>query len=291
MALERARESFANALVATLPGDAELVRSAFASVPREAFVGDPPWFIGDPPSLLRHNLDFRLEETREVRMLYRDVIVSIDPDRNLNSGAPSLWATAFDELGIDSGEQVVQVGTGLGYYSAILAEIVGCAGSVTAFEVDTGLAERARANLGPWPNVEVLAKDGASHPVQHADAIVLFAGATHIVAPWLDGLADGGRLYVPLTVNLDDPIRGLGLGFALSIQRHGQEFRARFTNPIAIFPCFSARTKETNAALHQRFQARDSLGDVRSVRRDEHTPDESCWCHMERSCLSTREVE
>ncbi|MGY4408574.1 protein-L-isoaspartate O-methyltransferase [Bradyrhizobium sp. LB7.1] len=51
------------------------------------------------------------------------VLVTIDASRNLNNGMPSFWAGNFDHLNIARGEQVLQVGAGTGYYSAVLTEI------------------------------------------------------------------------------------------------------------------------------------------------------------------------
>jgi protein-L-isoaspartate(D-aspartate) O-methyltransferase len=118
------------------------------------------------------------------------------------TGSHSLWAALFDQLGLATGDRGLHVGAGLGYYSAILAEIVGRSGEVSAIEIDAGLAERARANLArARPQASVVARDGfgfrADEPV---DAIVVNAGVSHLAPPWLDSLkADGGRLLVPFT--------------------------------------------------------------------------------------------
>src|SRR5690348_18175945 len=60
---------------------------------------------------------------------YSDVLVAIDESRQLDTGLPSLWAHVFDVLDIKEGERVVQIGCGLGYYAAILSELVGRRGT------------------------------------------------------------------------------------------------------------------------------------------------------------------
>ena len=65
--------------------------------------------------------------------------------------------------------------------------------------VDPALAERARANLAPWPQAVVVAGDGIAHQGEPADLVVVNAGVTHPQAHWLDQLPEGGRLLVPLT--------------------------------------------------------------------------------------------
>ena len=54
-----------------------------------------------------------------------DALVGIDARRGINNGQPSLHAQALDALGVREGETIVQVGAGAGYYTAILATLVG----------------------------------------------------------------------------------------------------------------------------------------------------------------------
>ena len=75
------------------------------------------------------------------------MLIAIDERRRLNNGQPSLWARMYDQLKLSRDAHVVHVGAGTGYYSAILAEIVGRAGRVTAIEIDPALAARAGENL------------------------------------------------------------------------------------------------------------------------------------------------
>ena len=74
--------------------------------------------------------------------------------RGINNGQPSLWAYLFDHLDLLPGEQVLHLGCGTGYYTAIIAELVGSAGRVTAVEIDATLARKARAALADGPQVK-----------------------------------------------------------------------------------------------------------------------------------------
>ena len=196
--IKQARRWFAEELRHTAHVRSPPVVEAFATVPREHFAGPGPWRVLSPLS----GPDYWTTDDADPRHLCHDVLVAIDETRRLNNGQPSLWAARFDQLGLKPGDRVIHVGAGLGYYSAILAEIVGLSGEVTAIEIDSGLAERARANLARnWPQAKVIATDGfafrADEPV---DAIVVNAGVSHLALPWLDSLkGDGGRLLVPLT--------------------------------------------------------------------------------------------
>jgi len=64
--------------------------------------------------------------------------------RGVNNRSPSLDAKLIEALGPTPGGHIVHVGAGAGYYSAILAELVGPSGRVTAVEFDAALVERAR---------------------------------------------------------------------------------------------------------------------------------------------------
>ena len=89
-------------------------------------------------------------------------------------------ATWLDALAIAPGARVLHVGCGTGYYSAILAEVVGPGGSVMAVDVEDELADRARASLRDWPTVSVTCGDGSRHGAPF-DAILVHAGTTFAV--------------------------------------------------------------------------------------------------------------
>ena len=92
--------------------------------------------------------------------LYTDDVIGILPERNLNNGQPSLHAALIAAAAPQPGEHVVHVGAGVGYYTAILAELVGATGRVAAIEFDAELAARATANLAQTPHVRAVHGDG-----------------------------------------------------------------------------------------------------------------------------------
>ena len=134
------------------------------------------------------------------------------------------------------GEHVVHVGAGVGYYTAILAELVGTTGRVTAIEYDAELAARAMANLAQAPRVRVVRGDGTRVLFEPADVIYVNAGATRPADIWLDRLKEGGRLILPLTAD-GFPNRDVRHGAVFRIERRGPEFFARRISGVAIFPC------------------------------------------------------
>ena len=129
-------------------------------------------------------MSYQTTPDADARHLYRDVLVAIDAARLVNNGMPSVVAVLIDALGPREGERGVHVGCGTGYYTAILAEIVGPSGRITALEIDENLAARARQNLAGLRYVEVLHADGTGHDFGLADAILVNAGATHPQPTW-----------------------------------------------------------------------------------------------------------
>jgi len=215
------------------------VIEAFATVPRERLLAGPgPWHILPD---VRTDLPFTTPDAAP-HWLYHDVLVTIDSARGLNNGLPSFWAHNLDHLDLLPGERVLQVGAGTGYYSAILAEMVGPQGRVVAIEHDAELAARARHNLEPWRQIEVVSGDGREQDAGEVDAIVVFAGSTHPAPLWLDRLAEGGRLLMPLTGDNR-------WGFMLRAIRRGDAFEAAAIGWVGIYPCAGGRDAEAAERL------------------------------------------
>ena len=219
--------------------------------------------------------------------LYDDVLVAIDPSRGLNNGLPSYLAFCLDALDLHEGDRVLHVGCGVGYYTAIIAEVVGPTGRVVGVEIDADLASRARDTLSDIHHTEVVQGDGGEYDPGPCDAIFINAGATHPRSVWLDSLRPGGRLVLYLTVALDDT--GAGKGGMLKVIRKDKGYAARFLSSVAVFHCIGSRDQDANRRL-QEAMMRGRWGSVRSLRRDRHTQSETCWLHGDDFCLSTLPV-
>ena len=258
----------------------ERVIDAFATVPRERFAGPGPWRI-------LHSADgYWTTPDADPRHLYHNVLIALDEERRLNIGEPLLWARHFDRIGVKDGDRVLQIGTGSGYYTAILAELVGPNGKVEAIEIDTPLAATAERNLEAWPTAHITVGD-ASAPIEGRwDLIVAFAGATAPHGWWLDALANGGRLLLPMTAG-NFSSRG---GFMLRLDRRGNGLAARSAGWVGFYPCAGARSPEGEAALEAALADAAGQQAVRSLRRDPHEKDDSCWLHRDGWCLSKHEL-
>jgi protein-L-isoaspartate(D-aspartate) O-methyltransferase len=283
--LAAARRFYSEEIQAVTGLTSPAIVEAFATVPREDFLGDGPWqvcgFDLDP-----RGVRYRPTPDADPRHVYHNVAIAIDKSRVLNNGQPGTIAAWIQWLEPSPGDRAIHIGTGTGYYTAILSEVVGRGGSVLGFEVDQGIAARARENLRPYANVTLVCGN-ASELATTADVILVNAGATHALPCWLDALADNGRILIPLTVEspgISSPVMP-GKGAVLRITRKGGALAAAFGPMVAVYSCATARDPEMNAALGRALM-QWKLHEVRSIRREPHTADDSCWAHKEGFCIS-----
>jgi protein-L-isoaspartate(D-aspartate) O-methyltransferase len=128
---------------------------------------------------------------------YHDTPLPIGFDKTISQ--PFMVALMTDLLAPQSHETILEIGTGFGYQTAILAEL---AAEVITIEVVAALAAAAEAKLKGlgYHNIECRVGDGAAGCPERApfDGIMVTAAARSIPEPLLDQLAPGGRLVVPL---------------------------------------------------------------------------------------------
>jgi protein-L-isoaspartate(D-aspartate) O-methyltransferase len=247
------------------------IEAAFAAVPREHFAGAPPWRIGSGGL-------FGRTETDDPARLYQDVLVAIDSRRGINNGQPSLHAQGIDALELKEGETVVQIGAGAGYYTAILAALVGSEGRVIAYEIEPDIARRAAANLAPYPQVEVRPRSGVKD-LPLADAVYVNAAASHPLGAWLDALKPGGRLVFPLQA-----AGSSGAMLMVTRPEQGDKWPARFLSGVVFIACEGAQDSEMARKLDEAFR-RGGSEQVRSLRlRGE--PSRSDWLRGDGWALS-----
>jgi protein-L-isoaspartate(D-aspartate) O-methyltransferase len=257
--------------------------AALAAVPRERFLPPGPWTI-------RGEADFQAPPRQtaddDPRHVYHNVAVAIDSSRMLFNGAPGLLAMAIDALALKAGDRVLHLGTGLGYYTALIAHSVGSTGRVLGLEVDAQLADSARTRLASSPWVEVRHGDGAGALDEAFDAMLINAGVTHPQDAWLDALAPGGRLILPLTVTMP-AMSTIGKGLLLLVTRSDdpRRFSARVLTFVAVYSGIGLRDETVNASLGTAL-GKTPFPPIASLRRDAHEASSSCWLHAPTFCLS-----
>src|SRR5882757_7604939 len=113
----------------------------------------------------------------------------------------------------------------------------GIIGPVTGIEYEPELAARAKANFAGNPNVEIVEGDGALVSFDQADVIYVNAGCTRPAESWLDRLADGGRLILPMTSDqgfgANAPERMASSGAVFRIKRCDKDYFATWISAVA----------------------------------------------------------
>ena len=262
---------------------------AFARVPREKFLGPGPWELGSPDARAMSVVgatQMSYITVDDPRHLYHNVVVALSKAANINNGQPSALARWIEALDLKPGARVYHLGCGVGYYTAILAELVGSEGSVVASEIDPQLSERARHNLSSYANVSVHSADGAGFDPGPCDAMLVNAGVTHPLPLWLERLRERGRLIVPLTMAVTS---NLGIGLMVKVVREGNQFPAQIVTPLAIYSCIGARDPEREPVL-KAAMSNGALMVLKSVRRDSHESTEACIVHGADVCISKLEL-
>lgn len=184
------------ALVEELKGRGHIrsprVEAAFRAIPRHLFLpGVPSDEVYRDQSIPTKRLDGR--------------IVS-------SSSQPAIMAVMLEQLGLEPGHRVLEIGAATGYNAALMAHMVGDRGQVVTLDIDQDLVEGAREHLAAagLDRVQVVCADGGEGYPNAApyDRIILTVGAWDIAPAWRDQLNPMGRLVLPLS------IRGLQLSIA-----------------------------------------------------------------------------
>lgn len=260
----RLRGFFARYVAAKAGAKDPRIEQAFATVARESFAGPGPWQIkvtGGP---------YLETPDDDPAYLYHDWLVALDAAQGINIGEPGLHARCLDALALRPGETVLHIGAGAGYYTAILAALVGPSGRVDAYEIDEALARRAAANLGHLATVRVHARSGVGEGLPEADAIYVNASAVRPSPAWLAALRPGGRLMFPLHAP-----GGFGAMLRVTRPHGGDAWPAAFVSRAGFIGCSGMQDQEEGDRLAEAF-AGGGWQEVRTLRTDD-APDSSCW--------------
>ena len=137
--------------------------------------------------------------------VYRDLALVTHRDEHgvavSSSSQPALMARMLEQLSVQPGMAVLEIGTGTGYNAALLGQLVGLGGTVLTVDLDpavTGPAKRHLAAAGA-SNVEVVTADGWQMETEaRFDRIEVTVGAWDLSPAWVDALEPGDVLVVPI---------------------------------------------------------------------------------------------
>ena len=195
------REALVRALLRNSSLHPGPIEQAFRRVPRHLFLPDV-------------DLDLAYRDTSIPTKLQGGEVVS-------SSSQPAIMAIMLEQLALERGQRVLEVGAGTGYNAALLAEIVGESGQVTTIDLDPDTVERARAALlrAGYQRVRVEQADGSAGFLNSEqppyERIIATVGLGDIPLAFWSQLAIDGQLVLPLA------LRGVMKSVALRKDRHG----------------------------------------------------------------------
>jgi protein-L-isoaspartate(D-aspartate) O-methyltransferase len=180
------------------------VLRAFEMTPRHAFV----------PTGLRHRA-------------YEDAPLPIGNGQTISQ--PWVHARYLELLSLKGTERVLEIGTGSGYQTVLLAHLVA---QVFSIERIPALMQQARENIqrAGVKNVSFLVGDGTIGWREYApyDAILVGAGSPSVPQPLLDQLAEGGRLLIPIGDREEQRL--------VVAERKGGQIQMRDVAPVRFVP-------------------------------------------------------
>ena len=190
----------------------QTVRRAFEEVPRHLFV----------PRV-------------DIATAYSNRPISIRWDEEIpisSSSQPRMMAIMMEQLNLEPGSRVLEIGAGTGYNAAILAHVIGETGSVITMDIDQDIVDEAAGNLAKtgYGNVKAVCGDGfEGFPGdQPYDRITVTVGAYDISPHWVDQLKEGGVMVVPLWFK--------GFFLSVALEKREGELRSLSASPCTFIP-------------------------------------------------------
>jgi protein-L-isoaspartate(D-aspartate) O-methyltransferase len=242
------------------------VRDAFLEVPRELFVVE-------------------FAEREGLAAVYRDE--SILTKRNphgvplSSSSQPAIMALMLEQLQVEAGMKVLEVGAGTGYNAALLSLLVGSRGRVVSVDVDPEIASDARRALrAAGYKARVVVGDGRQGYADAApyDRIIVTASSDSVPVAWFQQLNPGGLLEAPLRLSASGAqaiplLRKERTGFRsttvitggfMPLRAAGEDAAAALRRPALVV---SDRTGESPMPIHELYGVSTRTLSARAKRR------------------------
>ncbi len=139
----------------------------------------------------------RFVESALFRRAYDDNPLPIGYGQTISQ--PFIVATMIQALALTGNEQILEIGTGSGYMTALLSQLASKVFSIERLKLLSQKAQKTLDELNIY-NVRLLVDDGSCGSPLYApfDAIIVSAGSPEIPEPLIEQLAPGGRLIIPI---------------------------------------------------------------------------------------------
>ena len=192
--------------------NSQAVRQAFEQVPRHLFVP---------------RVDIATAYSNQPIFIRWDAGIPIS-----SSSQPTMMAIMVEQLRLEPGFSVLEIGAGTGYNAAILAHMVGKSGRVITVDIDQDIVDEAAGNLSQtgYNNVTCVCGDGfeGSTAGQPYDRIIVTVGAYDVSPQWVDQLKEGGIMVVPLWFK--------GFNLSVALEKRDGELRGLSASPCTFIP-------------------------------------------------------
>lgn len=202
--------------------DVDWLQQALFNVPRHLFIEQ--YYDGEGPDGIVH-VESPIPTTEQLETIYSNRGLMIREDPHSAASQPSLIFSMLNDLKLTCGCKVLEIGTGSGWNAGLIAFSVGDESRVYSIDLQADLVEKARKHLSSvgFNRVNLRAGDGGlGWDGETFDRIMVTVGSPDIPPAWIESLAEGGILVMPLkTRGTGDPI--------LRLHKQGGKLTGTFT--------------------------------------------------------------
>ncbi|MYC77160.1 methyltransferase domain-containing protein [Candidatus Poribacteria bacterium] len=205
-----------------LRANADWLQQALFNVPRHLFIEQ--YYDGEGPDGIVH-VESPIPTEEQLSAIYSNRGLMIREDPHSAASQPSLIFSMLNDLKLTHGCKVLEIGTGSGWNAGLMAFHVGDESLVYSIDLQADLVEKARKHLSSagFNRVNLRAGDGGlGWDGETFDRIIVTVGSPDIPPAWIESLAEGGILVMPLkTRGAGDPI--------LRLHKQGNKLTGTFT--------------------------------------------------------------
>ena len=203
--IERMHENLSK--IDRLHPNADWLRQALFNVPRHLFIEQ--YYDDEAPDGIVQ-VESPLPTAKQLEAIYSNRGLMIREDPHSAASQPTLIFGMLDDLKLTHGCKVLEIGTGSGWNAGLIAFRVGDESLVYSIDLQADLVEKARKHLNSagFNEVNLRAGDGGlGWDGETFDRIIVTVGSPDIPPAWIESLAEGGILVMPLkTRGAGDPI-------------------------------------------------------------------------------------